>query len=55
MGGAGLAASLDGAIFGVTGDGNFDTNASPTNFGDSFVKLTQQGTNLTLADYFTTL
>jgi hypothetical protein len=52
MGGAGLAAAPDGSIFGVTGNGTFDTNPSPQNFGDSFVKFTQ-GTNLTLVDYFT--
>jgi hypothetical protein len=52
MGGAGLAAAPDGSIFGVTGNGTFDTNSNPQNFGDSFVKLTQ-GTSLTLADYFT--
>lgn len=52
MGGAGLAAAPDGSIFGVTGNGTFDTSASPQNFGDSFVKLTQ-GASLVLADYFT--
>jgi hypothetical protein len=52
MGGAGLAAAPDGSIFGVTGNGTFDTGPNPQNFGDSFVKLTQ-GTNLALADYFT--
>lgn len=52
MGGAGLAAAPDGSIFGVTGNGTFDTGPNPQNFGDSFIKLTQ-GTNLALADYFT--
>lgn len=52
MGGAGLAAASDGSIFGVTGNGTFDTGPNPQNFGDSFIKVTQ-GTNLTLADYFT--
>jgi hypothetical protein len=52
MGGAGLAAAPDGSIFGVTGNGTFDTGPNPQNFGDSFVKLTQ-GTNLALVDYFT--
>jgi hypothetical protein len=52
MGGAGLAAAPDGSIFGVTGNGTFDTAPNPQNFGDSFIKLTQ-GTNLALADYFT--
>lgn len=52
MGGAGLAAAPDGSIFGVTGNGTFDTGSNPQNFGDSFVKLTQ-GTSLALVDYFT--
>ena len=52
MGGAGLAAAPDGSIFGVTGNGTFDTGPNPQDFGDSFVKLTQ-GTSLVLADYFT--
>ena len=52
MGGAGLAAAPDGSIFGVTGNGTFDTGPNPQNFGDSFIKLTQE-TNLALADYFT--
>jgi len=52
MGGAGLAAAPDGSIFGVTGNGTFDTGPNPQNFGDTFVKLTQ-GTNLALVDYFT--
>jgi len=52
MGGAGLATAPDGSIYGVTGNGTFDTAPNPQNFGDSFVKLIQ-GTNLALADYFT--
>ena len=52
MGGAGLAAAPDGSIFGVTGNGTFDTGPNPQNFGDSFIRLTQ-GTNLALVDYFT--
>jgi hypothetical protein len=53
MGGAGLSASSDGAIYCITGNGTFDTNGTPTNFGDSFLKLTQGGAGLILADYFT--
>jgi len=52
MGGAGLAASADGGIYCVTGNGTFDTSLNPQNFGDSFLKLTQ-GAGLVLADYFT--
>ncbi len=53
MGGSGLASAPDGSIYCVTGNGTFDTGVSPADFGDSFVKLVQQGTNLTLVDYFT--
>ncbi|HTL58334.1 MAG TPA: hypothetical protein VL361_21790 [Candidatus Limnocylindrales bacterium] len=52
MGGAGLAEAPDGSIYCITGNGTFDTTANPTNFGDSFLKLTP-GASLTLADYFT--
>src|SRR5262249_20795894 len=41
----------DGTVYCITGNGTFDTNGTPTNFGDSFLKL--QGTNLTVLDYFT--
>src|SRR5262249_33635765 len=53
MGGAGPAAAPDGSIFLVTGNGTFDTGPSPQDFGDSFLKITQGGGTLTLADYFT--
>ena len=52
MSGAGLAASPDGSIYCVTGNGTFDTSANPTAFGDSVLKLVQ-GSDLTVADYFT--
>jgi hypothetical protein len=52
MGGAGLAADAAGAIYCITGNGAFDTVGSPSNFGDTFLKLLQT-TNLTVADYFT--
>jgi hypothetical protein len=52
MAGAGPAAAPDGTIYCITGNGTFDTSASPTNFGDSFLKLTP-GPSLTLTDYFT--
>jgi hypothetical protein len=52
MGGAGLTAAPDGSLYGVTGNGTFDTGPNPQNFGDSFIKLTQ-GTSLALVDYFT--
>jgi hypothetical protein len=53
MGGSGLAAAPDGSIYCVTGNGTFDTGVNPADFGDSFARLAQQGTNLTLVDYFT--
>jgi hypothetical protein len=52
MGGAGLAAAPDGSLYGITGNGSFDTNSSPTNFGDSYVRLIP-GTNLVVSNYFT--
>lgn len=54
MGGAGPAAAADGTVYCMTGNGTFDTNTtSPVDFGDSFLKLQLQGTNLTVRDYFT--
>ena len=52
MAGGGPAEAPDGTIYCITGNGTFDTSASPTNFGDSFLKLTR-ASNLTLTDYFT--
>ena len=52
MAGAGPAEASDGSIYGITGNGTFDTTANPQDFGDSFLKLTQ-GSGLTLTDYFT--
>jgi hypothetical protein len=50
-GGCGLAADANGSIFGLTGNGTF--NGAVNNFGDSFIRLTNTGTALTLVDYFT--
>jgi len=50
-GGGGPAADSAGNIYCLTGNGTF--NAGISNYGDSFLKLTPSGTNLTLADYFT--
>jgi len=52
MSGGGPAAASDGTIYCITGNGTFDTNASPQDFGDSFLRLTP-GSSLTLTDYFT--
>ena len=50
-GGCGLAADGNGNIFGLTGNGTF--NSSLNNYGDSFIRLTNTGTSLALVDYFT--
>lgn len=52
MAGAGPAEAADGTIYCLTGNGTFDTNATPENFGDSFLKLIP-GSNLNVTDYFT--
>lgn len=50
-GGCGLAADGNGSIYGLTGNGTF--NSSVNNYGDSFIRLTNTGTALALVDYFT--
>ena len=52
-GGTGLASDAAGNVFGVTGNGTFDTSGTPVDFGDSIVKLTLGSSGLTVADYFT--
>jgi len=47
---SGPAADANGNIYFVTGDGTFDANIGGTSFGDSYVKMTPQGS---VADYFT--
>jgi hypothetical protein len=51
MSGASPAADLQGNIYLMSGNGDFDVSKS--DFGDSFMKLTPSGTNLLLTDYFT--
>ena len=53
MSGAGLAADAAGNLFIATGNGTFDTSGTVTDFGDSIVKLTLNGNQLAVADYFT--
>jgi outer membrane protein assembly factor BamB len=59
MSGDGPAADAAGNIYFLTGNGRFettlDTNGFPNqgDFGNSFVKMTNAGTTLTVADYFT--
>jgi len=50
-GGCGLAADANSSIYGLTGNGTF--NSSLNNYGDSFIRLTNTGTGLALVDYFT--
>jgi hypothetical protein len=50
MRGGGLSADSEGNIYGATADGDF---AAGTNFGQSVFKLTQSGSTLQLADWFT--
>lgn len=52
--GQGPAADASGNIYVITGNGTFDTsNAGRQNFGNSFVKLTLEGSNLVVKDFFT--
>ena len=54
MGGDGASADAAGNIFLVTGNGTFDSgSSSPTDFGDSVLKLGLSGGNLSVNDYFT--
>jgi hypothetical protein len=50
MRGGGLSADSEGNIYGATADGPF---MSGTNFGQSVFKLSQSGSSLLLADWFT--
>ncbi len=50
MRGGGLSADSEGYIYGSTADGDF---AAGTNFGQSVLKLSQVGSTLQLADWFT--
>jgi hypothetical protein len=48
--GGGLSADSEGYIYGATADGPFTAG---TNFGQSVIKLSQSGSTLQLADWFT--
>jgi hypothetical protein len=50
MRGGGLSSDSSGSIYGATADGPF---AAGTNFGQSVFKLSQSGSTLQLADWFT--
>ena len=56
--GCGLGVDTNGDLIAITGDGDFDTGASPQNFGDSFLRLTPNPgatASMTVASYFTPL
>jgi uncharacterized repeat protein (TIGR01451 family) len=58
LGGSGLAADSNGYIYVASGNGNFDTSAPVTDFGDTLLKLSTIDGNgndgqLSVADYFT--
>ncbi|MGC2111486.1 MAG: Ig domain-containing protein [Candidatus Korobacteraceae bacterium] len=53
MSGAGVSADVAGTLFLATGNGTFDTSGTLTDFGDSIVKLLQNGAQLSVGDYFT--
>jgi hypothetical protein len=51
QGGDAPATDTNGNIYFITGNGTF--NNANGSYGDSFLRVTPSGTNLTLADYFT--
>jgi hypothetical protein len=56
--GCGLGVDTNGDLIAITGDGVFDTGASPQDFGDSFLRLTPNPgatVSMTVASYFTPL
>ena len=52
MSGGAPAADPDGNIYCMTGNGTFDTSPPVQDFSMSFLKLSPNGTNLSVADYF---
>ncbi len=54
MSGAGIASDVSGNLFFATGNGTFGVNEFPlVDFGDSILKITLQGNNYAVNDYFT--
>ena len=53
MSGVGPAADSSGNIYLVTANGTFDVNTGGSDYGDTVMKLTFNGTNFSVADYFT--
>lgn len=53
MAGQGPAADAAGHVYVMTGNGTFNADSTPGNYGDSFVKLKLDGGRLVVKDYFT--
>ena len=53
MAGASLSSDTSGNLFVVTANGSFDANNGGQDYGDSFVKLTPNGSSFSVSDYFT--
>jgi hypothetical protein len=53
MSGVGPAADSNGNVYLATANGTFDINTGGIDYGDSVVKLSLNGTNLSVLDYFT--
>ena len=51
--GGGLAADVNGNLFGIVGNGTFDAKTGGIDYGDSVLELANNGNGLTLEDYFT--
>jgi Abnormal spindle-like microcephaly-assoc'd, ASPM-SPD-2-Hydin len=51
--GGGLAADDNGNIFAIVGNGDFDVAAAGIDYGDSVLRLTNNGSSLSVGDYFT--
>jgi len=51
--GQGLSADAQGNIYLITGNGTFDANTGGQNFGNSFVKMKLEGSQLLVKDFFT--
>jgi hypothetical protein len=53
MAGAPAASDSNGNLYVVTGNGTFDANTGGSDYGDSLIKLTPNGTTFQVSDYFT--
>ena len=53
--GCGPGVDTDGDLITITGNGTFDTGASPVDYGDSFLRLTPGAGTLSVSSFFTPL